>query len=132
MALTIYQGKQKLFVNLEWYPGNDFAPLQFGRGFYAQRSKDEKQSNKGGNSMKMKETLQIGKTEIPNAWQLTNKRSGITKEWEEADVYGQRQKKNEGKPTFVLHDGPHMPMVRFTWDTPKIRFRKDLSFVVNQ
>ena len=29
--------------------------------------------------MKMKETLQIGKTEFPNAWQLTNKKKWITK-----------------------------------------------------
>ena len=56
--------------------------------------------------MKMKETLQIGKTEFPMRGNLPTKEVDYQKEWEEADVYGQRQKKNEGKPTFVLHDGP--------------------------
>ena len=56
--------------------------------------------------MKMKETLQIGKTEFPMRGNLPTKEVEYQKEWEEADVYGQRQAKNEGKPSFVLHDGP--------------------------
>ena len=44
MALTIYQGKQYLFVNLGG-TADMISPLQLGRGFfYAQRSKDEKSS----------------------------------------------------------------------------------------
>ena len=54
----------------------------------------------------MKETLQIGKTEFPMRGNLPTKEVEYQKEWEEADVYGQRQAKNEGKPSFVLHDGP--------------------------
>ncbi len=42
--------------------------------------------------MKMKETLQIGKTEFPMRGTLPTKESGLPKEWEEADVYGQRRK----------------------------------------
>ena len=30
----------------------------------------------------------------------------MAKDWEEKGLYEQRQKLNEGKPTFVLHDGP--------------------------
>ena len=30
----------------------------------------------------------------------------MAKDWEKKGLYEQRQKLNEGKPTFVLHDGP--------------------------
>src|SRR5699024_931195 len=56
--------------------------------------------------MKMKETLHLGKTAFPMRGNLPNREGEWQKNWEEQDVYGQRQKLNEGKPTFVLHDGP--------------------------
>ena len=56
--------------------------------------------------MKMKETLQIGKTEFPMRGNLPTKEIDYQQEWEEANLYAQRQLKNEGKPSFVLHDGP--------------------------
>ena len=56
--------------------------------------------------MKMKETLQIGKQNSQCVGTYQQKEVRIPKEWEEADVYGQRQAKNEGEPSFVLHDGP--------------------------
>lgn len=56
--------------------------------------------------MKMKETLQLGKTDFPMRGNLPVREVDWQKEWEEQDLYGQRQKLNEGKPTFVLHDGP--------------------------
>ncbi|MGM0123706.1 isoleucine-tRNA ligase [Enterococcus sp. AZ194] len=56
--------------------------------------------------MKMKETLQLGKTAFPMRGNLPNREVEWQKEWEENDLYGRRQKLNEGKPTFVLHDGP--------------------------
>jgi len=56
--------------------------------------------------MKMKETLQIGKTEFPMRGNLPTKELDYQQEWEEANLYAQRQLKNEGKPSFVLHDGP--------------------------
>jgi len=62
--------------------------------------------DKGGNAMKMKETLQIGKTEFPMRGNLPTKELDYQQEWEEANLYAQRQLKNEGKPSFVLHDGP--------------------------
>ncbi|MCJ0601655.1 isoleucine--tRNA ligase [Enterococcus cecorum] len=37
---------------------------------------------------------------------LPNREGEWQKEWDEKDLYGQRQKLNEGKPSFVLHDGP--------------------------
>ncbi len=56
--------------------------------------------------MKMKETLHLGKTAFPMRGNLPNREGEWQKEWDKKDIYGQRQKLNEGKPTFVLHDGP--------------------------
>ncbi|OTO76610.1 MULTISPECIES: isoleucine--tRNA ligase [unclassified Enterococcus] len=56
--------------------------------------------------MKTKETLQLGKTGFPMRGNLPNREGQWEKEWEENGIYEKRQKLNEGKPTFVLHDGP--------------------------
>ncbi|MGK0552314.1 isoleucine--tRNA ligase [Enterococcus faecalis] len=56
--------------------------------------------------MKMKETLQLGKTAFPMRGNLPTREAQWQKEWEEQELYQKRQKLNEGKPTFVLHDGP--------------------------
>ncbi|MGX7203898.1 isoleucine--tRNA ligase [Enterococcus pingfangensis] len=56
--------------------------------------------------MKTKETLQLGKTGFPMRGNLPNREGQWEKDWEENKIYEKRQKLNEGKPTFVLHDGP--------------------------
>ncbi|MDT2633488.1 isoleucine--tRNA ligase [Enterococcus dongliensis] len=56
--------------------------------------------------MKTKETLQLGKTGFPMRGNLPNREGQWEKDWEENKVYEKRQKLNEGKPSFVLHDGP--------------------------
>ncbi|WP_291291571.1 isoleucine--tRNA ligase [Enterococcus sp.] len=56
--------------------------------------------------MKMKETLHLGKTAFPMRGNLPNREVEWQKDWEEQNIYQQRQALNEGKPTFVLHDGP--------------------------
>ena len=56
--------------------------------------------------MKMKETLHLGKTAFPMRGNLPNREVDWQKEWEENRLYQRRQELNEGKPTFVLHDGP--------------------------
>ncbi|MFV0558452.1 MAG: isoleucine--tRNA ligase [Enterococcus sp.] len=56
--------------------------------------------------MKMKETLYLGKTAFPMRGNLPNRELEWQKDWEEQKLYERRQKLNEGKPTFVLHDGP--------------------------
>lgn len=56
--------------------------------------------------MKLKETLHLGKTGFPMRGNLPNREGEWQKEWDEKDLYGQRQKLNEGKPSFILHDGP--------------------------
>lgn len=56
--------------------------------------------------MKVKDTLNLGKTKFPMRGHLPGREGQREKLWEENKVYEQRQKLNEGKPTFVLHDGP--------------------------
>ncbi|WP_312497762.1 isoleucine--tRNA ligase [Enterococcus sp.] len=56
--------------------------------------------------MKMKETLQLGKTAFPMRGNLPNREVEWQKNWEDEQIYQRRQELNEGKPAFVLHDGP--------------------------
>ena len=56
--------------------------------------------------MKLKETLNLGKTSFPMRAGLPNKEPLWQKEWDEANLYAKRQELNEGKPSFHLHDGP--------------------------
>lgn len=56
--------------------------------------------------MKLKETLNLGKTAFPMRAGLPNKEPQWQAAWLEADVYGKRQALNANKPAFFLHDGP--------------------------
>ena len=56
--------------------------------------------------MKLKETLNLGKTAFPMRAGLPNKEPLWQKEWDQAKLYQRRQELNEGKPHFILHDGP--------------------------
>ncbi|MDR2464669.1 MAG: isoleucine--tRNA ligase [Streptococcaceae bacterium] len=56
--------------------------------------------------MKMKETLNLGKTAFPMRANLPNRELAWQQEWKDEDVYEKRQELNAGKPSFVLHDGP--------------------------
>ncbi|MCI5871550.1 isoleucine--tRNA ligase [Streptococcus sp.] len=56
--------------------------------------------------MKLKETLNLGKTAFPMRAGLPNKEPQWQAAWDEANIYARRQELNEGKPAFHLHDGP--------------------------
>ncbi|WP_119326923.1 isoleucine--tRNA ligase [Companilactobacillus musae] len=56
--------------------------------------------------MRVKDTLNLGKTKFPMRGNLPNKEAEWQKAWEDNKLYEQRQKLNEGKPTFELLDGP--------------------------
>lgn len=56
--------------------------------------------------MKIKDTLQLGKTGFPMRGNLPTREVEWQKEWEDNHVYEKRQALNEGKPSFILHDGP--------------------------
>ncbi len=52
------------------------------------------------------DTMNLPKTDFPMRAGLPKSEPLTLKAWEEEDVYGNLMKKNEGKPLFVLHDGP--------------------------
>ena len=56
--------------------------------------------------MKMKDTLNLGKTKFKMRGNLPVREVEWQKEWEEADIYNRRQEANKDKPAFILHDGP--------------------------
>jgi len=56
--------------------------------------------------MDYKETLLIPKTKFPMRGNLPNKEPVRRQAWEEAGVYDRVQERTEGRPLFVLHDGP--------------------------
>ncbi|TMT01900.1 isoleucine--tRNA ligase [Apilactobacillus kunkeei] len=56
--------------------------------------------------MRVKDTLNLGKTKFKMRGNLPVKEVERQKAWEDNHVYQMRQKLNEGKPSFVLHDGP--------------------------
>lgn len=60
----------------------------------------------GGNKMDYKETLLMPKTEFPMRGNLPNKEPKLQEEWDQANLYQKVQNRTEGRPLFVLHDGP--------------------------
>lgn len=53
-----------------------------------------------------KDTLLMPKTDFPMRGNLGKKEPGIQEAWENEALYEHVLKKNEGKPLYVLHDGP--------------------------
>ena len=53
-------------------------------------------------------TLQLPKTEFPMRGNLPKREPSMLRDWQEYDYYEklQEQGKREGRPTFILHDGP--------------------------
>ncbi|MDR0297966.1 MAG: isoleucine--tRNA ligase [Streptococcaceae bacterium] len=56
--------------------------------------------------MKIKDTLNLGKTEFPMRAGLPKKEPEWQAHWEAENLYVLRQKLNAGKPSYMLHDGP--------------------------
>ena len=53
-----------------------------------------------------KETLYMGQTSFEMRGNLNNKEPLFQKKWEELDLYNERNRLNEGKKEYTLHDGP--------------------------
>ena len=51
-------------------------------------------------------TLNLPKTEFPMRAGLPKREPEILDAWNREDIYGLMMEKNEGKPLFILHDGP--------------------------
>ncbi|PSL50755.1 isoleucyl-tRNA synthetase [Salsuginibacillus halophilus] len=56
--------------------------------------------------MNYKDTLRMPKTKFPMRGNLPNKEPERQQAWEEMNLYERVQKRTEGRPLFVLHDGP--------------------------
>ncbi|MCM3225003.1 isoleucine--tRNA ligase [Terribacillus saccharophilus] len=56
--------------------------------------------------MDYKETLLMPETAFPMRGNLPNKEPKMQQEWEEQNIYKKVQERTEGRPLFVLHDGP--------------------------
>ncbi|PCF42081.1 isoleucine--tRNA ligase [Staphylococcus delphini] len=56
--------------------------------------------------MEYKDTLLMPKTKFPMRGGLPTKEPQIQQEWKEKDLYCKMLEKNEGQPSFILHDGP--------------------------
>src|SRR5699024_12664486 len=56
--------------------------------------------------MSYKSTLLIPKTKFPMRGNLPNKELIQQKQWEEMNLYEKVQQRTEGRPLFILHDGP--------------------------
>ncbi|MDM8561581.1 isoleucine--tRNA ligase [Candidatus Parabeggiatoa sp. HSG14] len=53
-----------------------------------------------------KNTLNLPKTNFPMRGNLSKREPDILKRWEELNLYQRLRQQGEGRPTFVLHDGP--------------------------
>ena len=51
-------------------------------------------------------TLNLPQTDFPMRANLPQREPEFLKKWEDMDIYNKQLKKTEGKPTFILHDGP--------------------------
>ncbi len=56
--------------------------------------------------MDYNKTLNLPKTDFPMRAGLPQREPEALKEWKEKDYYNELMKHNEGKPLYVLHDGP--------------------------
>ena len=53
-----------------------------------------------------KDTLNLPRTDFPMKGNLPNREPAMLQRWEDMDLYGQLRSAGEGRPRFVLHDGP--------------------------
>jgi isoleucyl-tRNA synthetase len=53
-----------------------------------------------------KSSLNLPFTKFAMKANLANREGGFLKKWQEDELYAQIRKHNEGKPKFILHDGP--------------------------
>ena len=53
-----------------------------------------------------KDTLNLPETDYPMRGNLPTKEPGMVEKWDDESLYKEIVKKNEGKPKYILHDGP--------------------------
>ena len=58
------------------------------------------------NQIDYKKTLNLPKTSFPMKGNLANREPAMLKEWIEADIYQKLRDHADGRPKYILHDGP--------------------------
>ena len=53
-----------------------------------------------------KATLNLPDTDFPMRGNLANREPEMLKQWQQSDLYQKIREASDGRPTFVLHDGP--------------------------
>jgi isoleucyl-tRNA synthetase len=76
--------------------------------------------------LKLKETLNLPKTDFPMKANLPQNEPKQLEAWQEADLYQQILEARHGKPLFVLHDGPPYPTGTIHLGTGLNKILKDL------
>jgi Isoleucyl-tRNA synthetase len=61
-----------------------------------------------------KHTLNLPNTPFPMRGDLAKREPGMLQEWENRQIYQQLRTHAQGRPKFILHDGPRMRTGRFT------------------
>ena len=56
--------------------------------------------------MDYNKTINLPKTDFPMRAALAKREPGMLEDFERRDIYRRLMAKNEGKPKFILHDGP--------------------------
>ena len=74
-----------------------------------------------------KNTLNLPETGFPMKANLTQREPQRLKQWEEMGLYQKMREAGEGKPTFILHDGPPTRMVSCTLGTRLTKSSKTSS-----
>ena len=73
----------------------------------------------------IKETLNLPQTSFSMKAKLAQKEPEIIQKWESLNLYEKIQKKREGRPSFVLHDGPPYANGRIHLGTSLNKILKD-------
>lgn len=73
------------------------------------------------------QTLNLPKTDFPMRGNLPKREPETLAHWEEENLYQKMVARNEGKPKYVLHDGPPMPTARSIWARRSTRCSRILS-----
>ena len=71
-------------------------------------------------------TLNLPQTDFPMRANLPQREPGIYEKWTALDLYNEIKKRNSGKPTFVLHDGPPFSNGNIHMGTAMNKILKDI------
>ena len=66
-----------------------------------------------------KDTLNLPNTKFPMRGNLSQREPAMLEVWEKQDIYGQIRAAANGRPKFILHDGPPYACLLYTSPSPR-------------